>query len=221
MKIYIMTDIEGISGISSSNYASASKNRPDLIAEGRVLMAGDINACVEGCFQGGATEVIVKDCHGGGFNVTRSMIDLNVSALTEMCRGCIPCMGPGSRIINVCSASAYLPLEGLNVYSATKAYVRAFCCALGRELKDRGITVLEVSPGWVETDFIPLSRSSDDVPEAVFNHTVKARDVAVRAVADAKRGKRRSICGAYNRLQVFVCTHMPRAASYVWRRSLL
>lgn len=75
MKIYIMTDIEGISGISSSNYASASKNRPDLIAEGRVLMAGDINACVEGCFQGGATEVIVKDCHGGGFNVTRSMID--------------------------------------------------------------------------------------------------------------------------------------------------
>ena len=75
MKIYIMTDIEGISGISSSSYVSASKNRPDLIAEGRVLMAGDINACVEGCFQGGATEVIVKDCHGGGFNVTRSMID--------------------------------------------------------------------------------------------------------------------------------------------------
>ena len=70
-----MTDIEGISGISSSSYVSASKNRPDLIAEGRVLMAGDINACVEGCFQGGATEVIVEDCHGGGFNVTRSMID--------------------------------------------------------------------------------------------------------------------------------------------------
>lgn len=152
---------------------------------------------------------------------TLSMIDLNVSALTEMCRGCIPCMGSGSHIINVCSASAYLPLEGLNVYSATKAYVRAFCNALRGELKSKGITVLEVSPGWVETDFIPLSRSSGDVPEAVFKHTVTARDVAVKAVADAKRGKRRSICGSYNRLQVFVCTHMPRAASYVWRRSLL
>ena len=152
---------------------------------------------------------------------TLSMIDLNVSALTEMCRGCVPCMGSGSRIINVCSASAYLPLERLNVYSATKAYVRAFCNALGRELRGRGITVLEVSPGWVETDFIPLSRSSGDVPEAVFKHTVKASDVAVKAVADAKRGKGRSICGSYNRLQVFVCTHMPRAASYVWRRSLL
>ena len=152
---------------------------------------------------------------------TRSMIDLNVSALTEMCRGCIPRMESGSRIINVCSASAYLPLERLNVYSATKAYVRAFCNALGRELKTRGITVLEVSPGWVDTDFIPLSRSSGDVPEAVFKHTVKARDVAVRAIADAKHGRKRSICGAYNRFQVFVCTHMPRMASYVWERSLL
>lgn len=151
---------------------------------------------------------------------TLSMIDLNVSALTEMCRACIPSMVSGAHIINVCSASAYLPLERLNVYSATKAYVRAFCNALRSELKGRGITVLEVSPGWVETDFIPLSRSSGDVPEGVFKHTVKARDVAVRAVADAKRGRKRSICGAYNRLQVFVCTHMPRIASYVWVRSL-
>ena len=151
---------------------------------------------------------------------TLSMIDLNVSALTEMCRACIPSMVSGAHIINVCSASAYLPLERLNVYSATKAYVRAFCNALRSELKGREITVLEVSPGWVETDFIPLSRSSGDVPEGVFKHTVKARDVAVRAVADAKRGRKRSICGAYNRLQVFVCTHMPRIASYVWVRSL-
>ena len=86
MKIYIMTDIEGISGISSSSYVSASKNRPDLIAEGRVLMAGDINACVEGCFQGGATEVIVKDCHGGGFNVTRSMIDWTLWTCSTPCK---------------------------------------------------------------------------------------------------------------------------------------
>lgn len=151
---------------------------------------------------------------------TAMMIDLNVTALTEMCRGCIPTMPRGSTIVNVCSASAYLPLSGLNVYSATKAYVRSFCDALRQELGPRGIGVLEVSPGWVDTDFIPISRSSGDVPEAVFKHTVKARDVAVRAVADAKRGRKRSICGAYNRLQVFVCTHMPRLATAVWRRSL-
>ena len=35
MKIYIMTDLEGISGVSSSSYISAANNRPDLIAEAR------------------------------------------------------------------------------------------------------------------------------------------------------------------------------------------
>ena len=75
MKIYIMTDLEGISGVSSSLYISAAKNRPDLIAEARKQMAADINACIEGCVRAGATEIIVKDCHGGGFNVTRAMID--------------------------------------------------------------------------------------------------------------------------------------------------
>jgi D-amino peptidase len=75
MKIYIMTDLEGISGVSSASYISAARNRPDLIAEARKFMAGDINACVEGCVRGGATEIIVKDCHAGGFNVTREMID--------------------------------------------------------------------------------------------------------------------------------------------------
>ena len=91
---------------------------------------------------------------------TLSMIDLNVSALTEMCRGCIPCMGSGSHIINVCSASAYLPLEGLNVYSATKAYVSAFTLGLSEELKKKGVTVTAVCPGPMETEFLDVGRIS-------------------------------------------------------------
>ena len=74
MKIYIFADMEGISGISGKAYISSGSNRPDLIALGRKMMAGDINACVNGCFKAGATEVIVKDCHGGGNNVTREDI---------------------------------------------------------------------------------------------------------------------------------------------------
>lgn len=75
MKIYIMTDIEGISGICCKDYISAANGRPDLVAESRRLMALDVNACIEGCFRGGATEVIVKDCHGAGYNVKRCDID--------------------------------------------------------------------------------------------------------------------------------------------------
>jgi D-amino peptidase len=75
MKVYIKTDLEGVSGVSSSLYISASKNRPDLIAEARRLLALDINACVEGCVRAGATEIVIKDGHGGGFNVTRAQVD--------------------------------------------------------------------------------------------------------------------------------------------------
>ena len=75
MKIYIVTDNEGLSGVSSSSYISEAKGRPDLIAESRKLLAAEINACVEGCVRGGATEIVVRDGHGGGQNVTRAMID--------------------------------------------------------------------------------------------------------------------------------------------------
>ena len=75
MKIYIVTDNEGLSGVSSSVYISEEKGRPDLIAESRKLLAAEINACIEGCVRGGATEIVVRDGHGGGQNVTRAMID--------------------------------------------------------------------------------------------------------------------------------------------------
>jgi D-amino peptidase len=75
MKIYIFADLEGISGISGKAYISKSFDRPDLIALGREYMGGDINACITGCIRAGADKIIVKDCHGGGFNVTRKQID--------------------------------------------------------------------------------------------------------------------------------------------------
>ena len=75
MKIYIVTDNEGLAGVSSASYISPSFDRGDLIAHARKLLADEINACVEGCFRAGATEVIVRDGHGDGQNVTRAMID--------------------------------------------------------------------------------------------------------------------------------------------------
>lgn len=148
----------------------------------------------------------------------RGMLSLNCTALSVITSACIPHMGRGSHIIEVCSASAYLPLRELNVYSATKAYVRSFCNGLRRELTGSGISVLEVSPGWVRTDFIEISERNQSVPAAVFKHTVTREQVVGQAMSDL--GKKRSVCGGYNRLQVFVCTHLPRLATIVWERSL-
>lgn len=66
-KVYISTDMEGCSGITCSKQVAAE--------EGKQLMAGDMNACIEGCFAAGATEVVVRDHHGGGRNVNPQAID--------------------------------------------------------------------------------------------------------------------------------------------------
>lgn len=66
-KVYISTDMEGCSGIANSKQVAAE--------EGKQLMAGDMNACIEGCLAAGATEVVVRDHHGGGRNVNPQSID--------------------------------------------------------------------------------------------------------------------------------------------------
>lgn len=151
---------------------------------------------------------------------TRGMIAVNVSALVDITDACIPFMPRGSSIIEVCSASAYIPLERLNVYASTKAFVHSYCEGLRSELKGRGIGVLEVSPGWVDTEFIRKSTELQAVSEGVFRHTVTKEQVVSQAMEDLSRERSVSICGGYNRFQVFVCRHMPRIASSVWRKSL-
>jgi D-amino peptidase len=66
-KVYIFADMEGCSQLTNREQLNGS--------EGPVRMAQDINACIEGCFLAGATEVIVKDGHGGGVNVDPALIN--------------------------------------------------------------------------------------------------------------------------------------------------
>ena len=63
MNVYIYADMEGISGISGSDFV---KRDGRLYAEGRRYYTADANACIEGCFQGGAKGVIICDGHGAG-----------------------------------------------------------------------------------------------------------------------------------------------------------
>ncbi|MBR4675217.1 MAG: M55 family metallopeptidase [Victivallales bacterium] len=75
LRIFINTDLEGVSGVGRAEYIKGALNRPDLVAEARKLLAEDINACVAGCFDAGADVVTVRDGHGGGGNLKRRDID--------------------------------------------------------------------------------------------------------------------------------------------------
>ena len=65
MRIYIMTDREGISGVVDIDYMD--RELP-FYTDARKLLMGDVNAAIAGCFDGGATEVVVKDGHFKGNN---------------------------------------------------------------------------------------------------------------------------------------------------------
>ena len=67
MKVYLVTDMEGVSGVSGFDVRDSS--RPQDVELRRVwsaLWIGEVNAAVEGAVAAGATHVLVLDNHGPG-----------------------------------------------------------------------------------------------------------------------------------------------------------
>jgi D-amino peptidase len=72
MHLFIMADMEGISGICRS---SQVRSDGEHYAQGRRLLTMEANACIEGCFAGGATRVTLRDAHGSGFQFLWEELD--------------------------------------------------------------------------------------------------------------------------------------------------
>ena len=72
LKVYISADLEGISGINSDNQTSSTGAE---YGRARKLMVEDVNAAVRGAFEGGATDVLVNDSHGGQRNLLPEDLD--------------------------------------------------------------------------------------------------------------------------------------------------
>jgi D-amino peptidase len=64
MKIYLMTDMEGVAGVVNGDDYLAPGARYYEVA--RELVTGEVNAAIEGALEGGATEFLVVDGHGQG-----------------------------------------------------------------------------------------------------------------------------------------------------------
>jgi D-amino peptidase len=72
--------MEGVSGICRWDQVQAGAEGYE---EGRRLYTEELNAAVRGAFEGGASEVVVMDCHGAGGD--RSFNSLIPDALDERC----------------------------------------------------------------------------------------------------------------------------------------
>jgi len=64
MKLYVMTDLEGVAGVLNfQDWTGPGKPYYDLARE---FLTREVNAAVDGFFEGGATEILVVDGHGPG-----------------------------------------------------------------------------------------------------------------------------------------------------------
>ncbi len=63
MRVHIISDMEGVSGIVKGKQTFGGAPMYD---EGRKLYTEEINATVRGAKAAGATEIVVMDCHGAG-----------------------------------------------------------------------------------------------------------------------------------------------------------
>lgn len=84
------------------------------------------------------------------------LIDINLKGLVNGCHLAFALLQrtPGSRVINMCSASALYGQPELGTYSASKAAVRSLTEALDIEWRRHGIRVVDVLPLFVNTAMV-------------------------------------------------------------------
>jgi uncharacterized protein len=84
------------------------------------------------------------------------MVQLNIGALTQLTRLCLPAMVErrNGYILNVASTAAFQPGPLMSVYYASKAYVVSFSEAVHNEAKEFGVKVCCLCPGPTRTEFV-------------------------------------------------------------------
>jgi NAD(P)-dependent dehydrogenase (short-subunit alcohol dehydrogenase family) len=151
---------------------TTARKTPAELSDANLFVAADV-ATAEGCAtvagavrdRLGGVDIIVHVVGGssapaGGFAVLddgewQRALDLNLLSAVRLDRTLLPAMleqGAGV-IIHITSIQSQLPLPDATIaYAAAKAALSNYSKALSKEVSPKGIRVVRVSPGWVETE---------------------------------------------------------------------
>src|SRR6266480_1187729 len=150
---------------------TTARKRPDALASDRLFVAADV-ATAEGCAavasavteQLGGIDIVVhvvggSSAPGGGFSVLdegewHRALNQNLFPSVRLDRALLPKMLEQGRgvIVHITSIQRQLPLpESTIAYAAAKAALSNYK-GLSKEVSPKGIRVVRVAPGWVETE---------------------------------------------------------------------
>ena len=129
-----------------------------------------------------------------------------------MTRLVLPYMHRGGHILELDSLSAFQPVPYITTYGATKAFVLSYSRAINRELKEQGIRVMAMNPGWVKTEFFNHAFQTNGSEVQYFDRLYEARDVVATGLHDLYRTKKdMSIHGFPVRMQVRLVKLLPHS----------
>lgn len=151
---------------------TGARAAPETLPEGVRFVAADLLSAA-GCAafarfamtELGGVDILVNvlggsNAPGGGFvalddEMWMSEINQNLMAAVRIDRALVPGMVErrAGVVIHVTSIQHELPLpDSTTAYAAAKAALATYSKALSKEVTPKGVRVVRVSPGWVETD---------------------------------------------------------------------
>lgn len=138
------------------------------------------------------------------------MISLNAGAVANVTSAVLPYMEKGGRIMQIASASAFLPVPYVNVYAATKAFVLSYSRALGFELRKKGISVTAVCPYWIkDTEFISVAEKGDSTTVGRYPFAITMKRVIASSLVACYRRRSLSTPGAFPTFMHFASKVLP------------
>lgn len=143
-----------------------------------------------------------------------AMIMTMVHAVCSLTHAVLPHMqaqGWG-RVINVSSIAGFAPgVAGHTLYPASKSFVIKFSQSLDCELRDRGIYVTALCPGYTLTEFHAASGMSDLLAQKRRRFGADPAAVVAEALTANNAGKVIVVPGLYNRARRFALKVLPES----------
>lgn len=201
-------------------------------AEGLVcdLSALDAHTSIVAALNGRFVETLVNNA---GFGVPEDFLDVtwtrqreflmtlvvNVCGLTHALAPAMVAHGRGE-IISTASLAGFSPgAAGNTLYPAAKSFVTKFSQSLNAELRERGVRVTAINPGFTRTDFLTtagVGHVTEGAPRMFWQSAEEVVETAIRA---NERGKVVVVPGWHNKTAAAMMKYLPESLTGAMIRS--
>ncbi|MEN9343851.1 MAG: hypothetical protein RLZZ453_638 [Chlamydiota bacterium] len=145
----------------------------------------------------------------------QNMMSLNATAVMEISIEAARALASSNKkgtILNISSAAAFFPYPTFTVYAATKAFINSFSQGFDEEMRPRGIRILTVCPGQIDTPF--RKKAAQGTPQKSDSYTFSTKKAVRLILKQLKTQKRLNIIDFRYKIGVFAAKIAPYKALF-------